>query len=145
MNVRSLRDGLTLILNHGADPNAEVEAWDPDSEEWEEVSGYDYGDGGPLRFYTNEGGEAEHIGPLTAGPVTDPDWPSTAAGLDCLWRDIYGAQLTAQLSPLAWLPAYRPVSRFRRLRQESRRLGVALVDVLRALAAFLPIPRRRRR
>jgi hypothetical protein len=37
-----------------ADQDAPIQAWDPDSGEWEEVTGYTYGNGLPTRIYTDD-------------------------------------------------------------------------------------------
>ena len=53
MTVTELRERLKNLEFYGFG-GAEVEAWDPDSEGWYPVSGFTYGEGSPVRLYTDE-------------------------------------------------------------------------------------------
>lgn len=53
MTVNGLIERLEHIrkFGHGED---EVQAWDPDSEQWETVTVLTYGGGEPVKIYTDE-------------------------------------------------------------------------------------------
>lgn len=53
MTVDELIDRLQHASKYGCGDQPAM-AWDPDSEQWEEVSGFTYSESTPLRLYTDD-------------------------------------------------------------------------------------------
>ena len=53
MTVNDLIERLENIKKYGHG-DEEIQAWDPDTEEWESVTCLVYGGGDPVRIYTDE-------------------------------------------------------------------------------------------
>ena len=53
MTVSEMKDRMDMLEKQGFGEYA-VESWDPDIEEWHEVTCLTYGVGSPVRIYTDE-------------------------------------------------------------------------------------------
>lgn len=53
MTVTQHIERLQKLIEHGLDPESEVQAWDPDIGEWMPITGVIYGDG-TIKIYTDK-------------------------------------------------------------------------------------------
>lgn len=54
MTIKELIGSLQNAMNHGTKQDSIVEAWDPETNDWEEVTGFTHGgDDNKVRLYTD--------------------------------------------------------------------------------------------